>query len=128
MEYTIEVENQGVYVAFFAKEKATGNTIGTVIVDPLYGDFNRYPDDYCKPNGKLAWVVIIKVDKSYTNRGIATSLMRRVIKNFHNWNIGLVVAPCLHQTMSQNQLKEFYSKFGFVRTKELCCTMIRRSE
>lgn len=127
MNYTIEVENQGKHVAFFAKENTTGERIGTLMVNPSYGGFNRYAD-YCKANGKLAWVIIVKVDKSYTNRGIATSLMRRVMKKFHNWNIGLVVAPCLHQTMSQNQLKEFYSKFGFVRTKELCCTMIRRAE
>jgi len=127
MNYTIEVENQGAYVAFFAKEKATGNTIGTVMVNPSYGGFNRYAD-YCKANGKLAWIIIVKVDKSYTNRGVATSLMRKVMKKFHNWNVGLVVAPCLHQTMSQNQLKEFYSKFGFIRTNELFPTMIRRAE
>ena len=127
MNYTIEVENQGKHVAFFAKENTTGERIGTLMVNPSYGGFNRYAD-YCKANGKLAWIVIIKVDKSYTNRGIATSLMRRVIKKFHGWNIGLVVAPCLHQTMNQNRLKEFYSKFDFVRTKELCCTMIRRAE
>ena len=127
MEYTIEVENQGKHVAFFAKENTTGERIGTLMVNPSYGGFNRYAD-YCKANGKLAWVIIVKVDKRHTNQGIATALIKRAIGEFHDYNIGLEVFPCVHQNMDDEQLKKFYSKFGFVRTKELFPTMIRRAE
>ena len=46
---------------------------------------------------------------------------------FEDYNFVLLVCPCAHMAMSGDQLQEFYSKFGFVRTGELQRTMVRKA-
>ena len=70
---------------------------------------------------------------SCTGRGIATMLLNKVIEIFKGYEISLLVKPMPRDNenikyKTVKGLREFYSKFGFVRTDDPCLvTMILKN-
>lgn len=70
----------------------------------------------------------IYVDSEYRGQGVATSLLNTIINAYGNNDIVLLVLPLASNGLNSKQLKEFYERFGFVRTKEFQETMIRKAD
>jgi len=99
--------------------------VGFVIVD-LQGDFNRF-GEYCIGK-KLAHIIRLETAYSYTKQGIAHAVLDRLFSKYKDWNFSLFVYPTFRgeNDFNMNDLRKWYKQFGFVKTKELIYTMVRK--
>lgn len=104
--------------------------LGKVIVDTKNVEYERYKH-LC--NGKkLAKIVRVETDSEYCGLGVATELLKEVIRVYKDYNLYLLCHPmprghfdASHKTVKD--LKKFYGKLGFVSCNELLPTMIRKA-
>jgi len=87
---------------------------------------NRY-SAYMR-SGTLLELRRIYVDSGYRGQGIATALLNAIVNAYGNNDIVLLVLPLASNGLNSKQLKEFYGRFGFVRTKEFQETMFRKAD
>lgn len=104
--------------------------IGKVIVDTENVEYERYKH-LCNGN-KLAKIVRVETDREYCGCGVATELLKKVIRVYKDYNLYLLCHPMprehyddSHKTVKD--LKKFYGKLGFVSCNELLPTMIRKA-
>lgn len=112
-----------------AYEAKTGVHLGKVIVDTKNAEYERYKH-LCNGN-KLAKIVRVETDSEYCGCGVATGLLKEVIRVYKDYNLYLLCRPmprgnCDKKHRTVNDLKRFYSKFGFENCGELLPTMIRK--
>lgn len=109
------------------KRKEDGHSLGSLVIqDGSSKYYNRFAE-HCNGNGKLMVMKLVLVHEKYAGNGIATTLIQKALEIHKDYNFVLLVCPCAHMAMSGDQLQEFYSKFGFVRTGELQRTMVRKA-
>jgi GNAT superfamily N-acetyltransferase len=113
-----------------AYEPKTGVHLGKVIVDTKNVEYERYKH-LCDGN-KLAKIVRVETDSEYCGRGVATELLKEVIRAYKDYNLYLLCHPMprghydeSHKTVKD--LRRFYGKLGFVSCWELLPTMIRKA-
>ena len=125
-KYFISKNNDTKNPSYFTVDKETGKKIGFLIAKDSSDIYCRFAE-YC--NGKkLMSIIIVYVQKDYIGNGIGTALINKLLKDYKDYNILLIVNPMMHKTLSKEELYKFYEKFGFVRTNELVCTMIKKAE
>jgi GNAT superfamily N-acetyltransferase len=115
---------------FHAYDAKNRTHLGKVIVDAENIEFDRYK---CLCNGnKLAKIVRVETDREYCGWGVATELLKEVIRTYKDYNLYLLCHPMprghydeSHKTVKD--LKRFYGKLGFVPCGELLPTMIRKA-
>ena len=79
-------------------------------------------------NKPIAKIILVSTNSSECGKGIATALLNKTIKIFHNYVLYLNVVP-LRNDKDKNGLIEFYSKFGFKRyDKDICVTTMIRTK
>lgn len=107
--------------------KGSNEEAGFVFVD-LDGDFNRY-GQYCNGD-KLAHIVRLETVYSYTKCGVAHALLNKLFENFKDWNFSLFVYPTYRGKNDYylKDLRKWYEQFGFVKTKELVYTMVKKKQ
>lgn len=100
--------------------------IGSAHLKKATSPSNRY-SMYMR-SGSLLELRRIYVDSEYRGQGVATALLNAIINVYGNSDIVLLVLPLASNGLNSKELKEFYGKFGFVRTNEFQETMIRRAD
>ena len=113
---------------YFQALNSEGEIIGNLILEINHPTCYYRFKSLC--NGrKCAYLVSIKTNYFYTKQGIATALLNEAIKTFYDYNIYLWVKPSRrgNNDKSFEQLKKFYSQFGFFQTNELDPTMFRKA-
>ena len=121
--------NEGTYYIQLIDDKAT--LVSKIIIEINNDEYPRYKE-YCK--GKLfAKIIRVETHPNYIGKGYATKLMNFLIKKFKYYNILLLCCPCKREEDTDtlktiSDLEMFYSKFGFIRTKELLPTMILKAK
>lgn len=71
----------------------------------------RLPEDPKKP----LFLFRLQTNKKYRGKGLATKLLKKILKDFKKQNIELGVHG--HEEMTTEELFNFYKKFGFERKK-----------
>lgn len=103
-----------------------GERIGKVCVDLDSEDANRYVKAY---GGRWAKIILVQTSTQYCKKGIATSLINKVLETLGDYNLYLNVIPIKRDATDKDksQLVDFYSKFGFRKYDADICTttMIR---
>jgi len=104
--------------------------LGKVIVDTKNVEYERYKH-LCNEN-KLAKIVRVETDSEYCGWGVATELLKEVIRVYKDYNLYLLCHPMprghydeSHKTVKD--LRRFYGKLGFIPCGELLPTMIRKA-
>ena len=117
-------------MCFHAYDAKNGAYLGKVLVDTLDVEYERYKH-LC--NGKkIAKIVRVETEREYCGWGVATELLKKVIRVYEGYNLYLLCHPMprghyddSHKTLKD--LKRFYGKLGFVPCGELLPTMIRKA-
>lgn len=78
---------------------------------------------YDRPDGWMM-VSLVKVERRYRRRGIATALMYAAIQDYGHRNMRLVVSA-FDNGLSAGGLIGFYAKFGFVLDEKDDTLMVR---
>lgn len=117
----------GKYTTYHAYNKIDNVHLGFVTVILNSDEYPRYKN-FC--NGDyFAKIVRIQTEEKYCGNGIASALIRKILKDYHQYNFCLLCSPSPrgdNDTLKTvRDLKNFYSKFGFKKTGELIPTMIR---
>lgn len=115
---------------FHAYEAKNGAHLGKVIVDTKNVEYERYKH-LCNGN-KLAKIVRVETDSEYCGWGVATKLLKEVIRVYKDYNLYLLCHPmprghCDESHKTVKDLIRFYGKLGFVPCGELLPTMIRKA-
>jgi len=127
LDYDIVVVTDYNQKCIVPKLKEDGRSMGSLVIqDGSSKYYNRFAE-YCNGNGKLMIIKLLLVHQKYAGNGIATALIKKALEVYKDYNLVLLVHPCAHMAMSGDQLQQFYSKFGFVRTGELQRTMVRKA-
>lgn len=115
---------------FHAYDAKNGARLGTVVVATKNIEYERYKS-LCN-GSKLAKIVRVETNREYCGQGVATELLKEVIKTYKDYNLYLLCHPMprghfddSHKTVKD--LKKFYGKLGFVSCNELLPTMIRKA-
>ena len=109
--------------------ECNGECVGAIV----FKESDKYPRYKHLCNGtNLLEITRVVTKTTYTNRGIASALISRVIWSFKTYNIVLLCSPQKREgnfdtLKSVTDLKKFYEKFGFKKTGELLPTMIRKA-
>ena len=110
-----------------------------VIKGKQYCYINAYVDGNSGRIGKLgvkyvgskkAKVIYIFTRPRYTNKGVATAMLNKAIEEFSDYELTLNIVPMPREgeKITVKGLANFYEKFGFLRTDDICLpTMIRKS-
>ncbi len=103
--------------------------VGAICVELNDIEYGRYIH-LCNGN-KIAKIVRVETDTQFCNLGVATELMKFALEKLKDYNIYLLCHPmprgnCDKKHRTVNDLKRFYSKFGFENCGELLPTMIRK--
>ena len=91
--------------------------------------YERYKH-LCRGNYLLELIRIETYEEKYRRKGVATALLNEVIKRYGDYNIVLLCHPsnrCDEKYKNIQNLRKFYSKFGFISCGELLPTMIRKA-
>ena len=109
----------------------TATLLSKIIIDINCDEYPRYKE-YCK-NNKLVKIIRVETHPNYIGKGYASKLIKFAIKKLKEYNFILLCSPCKRSENTDtlntiSDLENFYSKFGFIRTKELLPTMIRKSD
>ena len=127
LDYDIVVVTDYNQKCIVPKLKEDGRSMGSLVIqDGSSKYYNRFAE-YCNGNSKLMIIKLLLVHQKYAGNGIATALIKKALEVYKDYNLVLLVHPCAHMAMSEDQLQQFYSKFGFVRTGELQRTMVRKA-
>lgn len=125
MDYAVEVIKSGRYC--YINAVLSGERIGKVCVDMNPDDATRYVKTY---GGRFAKIVIVETSPRHAGKGIATTLLNKMLEILKDWNLYLNVIPLkrTENDMDRNRLIAFYSKFGFERHEADICTvtMVKR--
>lgn len=115
--------------AFDDSEGIIGST-AVEITDTMHYRYNYL----CKTDKtKCGEIVYLKVDKRYREQGIGKSLLERVIKEYKDYDLFLIVCPqdkTQKKLNSVETLTKYYEKFGFKRCENPgnVPTMIKQAE
>ena len=107
----------------------TGCYLGEVVFSESV-EYERYKN-LCNGD-KLLKIVRVETACEYTGCGIATALIKELIRRHQRCNFYLLCHPmprghCDERHKTVKDLKRFYGKFGFVPCGELLPTMIRKA-
>lgn len=103
--------------------------LGTIVLSDDI-EYNRYKDK-CNGN-KLLKIVRLETSSKHTGKGVGSALINKAIETYPEYNMYLLCHPmprgkCDDSHKTVEDLRRFYSKFGFVVTGELLPTMIRKA-
>ena len=127
IDYDIVVVTDFNQKCIVPKRKEDGHNLGSLVIQDVSSNYYNRFAEYCNGNGKLMVIKLVLVHQKYAGNGIATALIQKALEIYKDYNFVLLVCPCAHMAMNVDQLQEFYSKFGFVRTGELQRTMVRKA-
>lgn len=109
-----------------------------VIKSEQYCYINAYVDGNSERIGKLgieykgdkkAKIIYVFTSPRYTNKGVATAMLNKAIEEFSDYELTLNIVPMPREgeRITVRDLNDFYEKFGFRRTDDICLpTMIRK--
>lgn len=104
--------------------------VSQVTID-MYGEYFRYKD-YCNGN-KIARIVRLETSPSYIGLGFGSEVLKKSLEYLDKcgYNAYLLCSPQHREANDKlrtvEDLKKFYSKFGFKPTSELLPTMVRKA-
>ena len=106
-----------------------GSYLGEVVFSEDV-EFDRYKH-LCNGD-RLLKIVRVETASEFTGCGVATALIKELIRRYQEYNFYLLCHPmprgmCDDKHKTVKDLRRFYGKLGFVPCGELQPTMIRKS-
>ena len=118
------------YMYAHAYDEDSDTHLGCVCVALKDVEFARYKS-LCKGD-KLAKIIRVETNRSFTNLGVASGMLNEVVKQLEGWNIYLNVVPCPRSdferhALTRERLVHFYAKFGFKMAPDVLTTTMFRT-
>ncbi len=98
------------------------------VIGFAYGYFNEFPEDILQRWGasKVGYVASVAVDAKYRRQGIGEVLVRRVLKEFAEAGVDLVLVDCPSESVGG---REMFEKLGFgIRSVSLRLRLNQKSK
>ena len=127
-EFIIHSGVKSVFISLHDKDK---DVIVSQVTLDMDGEYYRYKH-FCNGD-KIARIVRIETTPSYVGHGFGTKVMKKVLDYLdeRGYNSYLLVSPQprdVDKMRTLTDLRRFYSKFGFIKTRELLPTMFRKAK